>query len=123
MNFIWDLYQHFQIKSVLSKSESAASRAAGQNLDRIDEIRELSKRLDFMSLACTAMWELVQEKHGFITQDLQAKIIEVDARDGKVDGRMGVTIKACVKCERPLHPKHENCLYCGAENKRHGPFR
>ena len=47
--------------------------------------------------------------------DLIAKIKEIDLRDGKLDGKPGVSPQECPGCGKPNGPHRKACLYCGGE--------
>jgi hypothetical protein len=112
IDFLYDVYQSGQI--------AAANATATQAQDRVgrlvDELAFLRKRLDRMVLVNAAMWELLKEKAGMIDAELQAKVLELDAADGQIDGRLGSGKRACANCGKSLHPKHAHCLYCGHQH-------
>ena len=97
-----------------------ASAEAAQAQDRVgrmqDELAFLRRRLDRMILVNAALWELVKGKTGLIDQELQAQVLELDAADGQIDGRLGGGKRLCRQCGKSLHPKHRTCLYCSTEN-------
>ncbi len=84
------------------------------------EVRELAHRFDRLQLAFNALWELIRENTKLKPEDLEAKIQEIDARDGKADGKIGDTPLRCPVCQRVSSSKHWKCLYCGQEFER--PF-
>ena len=88
------------------KAKSAAERAAW-------DVRELEDRIDKLTLACMAMWSLLQECTDLTEKDLIKKVEEIDLRDGVKDGKVTKTVARCPKCERVMSPKHKRCLYCG----------
>ncbi len=82
----------------------------------------LSRRVDRLSLACQALWELVRDNTALSDADVVAKVEEVDLRDGHRDGRCATTPRLCPSCERPLNRRQERCLYCGHQLDAGAPF-
>ncbi len=83
---------------------------------------ELSRRLDQLTLATMAMWELIRDQTALSENDLLDKMQEIDLRDGKADGKLVSGIKTCKACNRPVNPRHKKCLYCGAELQKDSAF-
>ncbi len=73
---------------------------------------DANERVDQLLLVCAAMWELIREKTNLIESDLIAKVAEIDARDGTVDGKITPVSQPCPQCQRIVFPKHRHCLYC-----------
>lgn len=98
----------------LSNALDGAVPAAGpaQRSDRYDDTAE---RLDQLLLVCAAMWELIKEKTNLTEEDLIARIAEMDARDGQADSKLTQSPQKCAQCDRVISPKHQRCLYCGAQ--------
>ena len=86
------------------------------------EVRELERRNDRMSLASQALWELLRERTDLTEEDLQAKILEVDLRDGVEDGKMSKRVSECPQCQRPTNSKRSHCVYCGAVLEKPNAF-
>ena len=86
------------------------------------EARELADRVERLQLACQAMWELIRDRTQISEQDLEAKILEVDARDGKVDGKISTSALTCHACGRATNSKRERCVMCGAPLRRQHKF-
>jgi hypothetical protein len=76
--------------------------------------RKLERRFELLTILCQAQWELLRERTGLTDEDLSAKIAEVDARDGLLDGKMTPAIVNCTSCARPGSTRREVCLYCGS---------
>ena len=112
-DFLYDMYQSRQIAAASAEAANANDRVSRTN----DEIAHLKKRIDKMVLVNCAMWELLKEKTDVTDIELKAKILEVDAADGAIDGKMGTATRYCTNCGKTMHPKHANCLYCGKDNK------
>ena len=79
------------------------------------EIKDLQYQVQRFALLNQALWELLRERAKLTDADLEAKIREVDLRDGVEDGRMTQTGLKCPTCGRVSSSKHWKCLYCGQE--------
>ena len=108
---LWDLLQHYQIGEAqrsAHRAEHAVNRAQTDHAD-------LRRSIDTLALACQAMWELLRERHGDLTdQMLLERMREVDRRDGTVDGRMTTGSATCPSCGRLTSAKTGECNFCGA---------
>lgn len=94
--------------------EAAASTAEKSRLST----GELERRLEKLTLASNAMWELLREAHGFTDDQLTAKMEEIDARDGKMDGKIAPAVLECPSCHKKNTLRRRTCLYC--ETELHG---
>lgn len=110
MGFGWDLFQSLQIRSASQTANEADIKTRRNEGD----IAGLEEKIDVLALACHAMWEILREKHGVTTRELEDKIQALDLRDGKLDGRLDLRIKQCPDCGHRLNGRHKNCFYCGA---------
>ena len=111
MDLFWELHQHRRIARVQSKADRLAHRAG-----RLDSrIADLEQSIDKLLLIQRAVWELTAEKLALGDGELEAKVQEIDLRDGAEDGKLRVA-RQCPKCERVVSRKHDRCLYCGAED-------
>ena len=93
---IWEVYQQTKIAGAERTAERAMSKADRYAAD-IADVRRLVDRL---TLACQAMWELLRDRSDLTEEDIEAKILEIDARDGRVDGKIATSreIIARVHC-------------------------
>jgi hypothetical protein len=70
----------------------AAERAAESAESKVEryakEVDNLQRHVDRLSLACQALWELIQSCSDLTEQDLEKKILEIDGRDGSWTGRL-----------------------------------
>ncbi|HOF38628.1 MAG TPA: hypothetical protein PLD73_01045 [Candidatus Hydrogenedentes bacterium] len=98
---------------------SAMDRAPGAKSDLIPQLitqtRELEHQVARMALLNQSLWELLCERLGLTEQELEAKVREVDLRDGVLDGKITNTPVKCPQCGRVSASKHYRCLYCGLE--------
>ena len=108
-HLFWELFQHGRIREARSEARDA-HRASGA-LER--EVEALRERLDRVSLACQAMWELLRDQGVLGEERLLDKIEEVDLRDGRRDGKIGTRPVECPACGRMANPRRRMCMYCG----------
>ena len=100
--------------SAASSAQGAASRSESKASKAEWEVRALNDRLDKLSLICSAMWQLMQEKTDLTEEDLMAKVQELDLADGVADGKVTKKkLQNCPGCNRVMSPRHKRCLYCG----------
>ncbi len=103
----------------------AAMRAdlAGMKADRYsDKVDELKNQLERLSLACQAMWEMLRDRSNATEEELDAKILEIDARDGHVDGKISTRSLTCHACGKPTNSRRSFCVICGAPVQRQHKF-
>lgn len=98
-------------------SHSSAGEASRSHSGAADasDLRYLEDRVDRLSLICMAMWSLLQDKSSLTEDDLIERVKLLDLMDGKEDGKATRTVSQCQKCDRPMHPRHKKCIYCGNE--------
>ncbi len=92
----------------------AAAAAASMPAPGVAESRVLSvdERVDRLSLIVEAMWELLEES-GYAEEALQAKVEEIDARDGRTDGKVSRPPMRCAKCGSSSPSGRATCQMCG----------
>ena len=110
---IWEIYQQGQLSDAAGNAE-AAKRDAAQTSDRLHgEVRRLEAKIDGLALLCQALWEIIRDNTDFRDEQIEAKMKEIDLRDGRQDGRMVGHPTKCRKCGRPAHTRQRVCMYCG----------
>ncbi len=115
---LWEAYQQTRIAGAERTAESAEAK-----VDRSARmIEDLQRQVERLSLACQAMWELLRQCSDLTEDDLDKKILEIDGRDGCVDGKIGVQALDCPACGRKTSSKRNTCVMCGAPIKRPYPF-
>jgi hypothetical protein len=87
-----------------------------------ESLEQLERRLNRLSLLCQSMWELLRERAEFSDEQLAAKVLEVDLRDGRNDNRIDTQISDCPSCGRKTNSKRSTCIICGAELPKAHPF-
>lgn len=115
---IWDIYQQGKIQSAQDTAERAANK-----VDRsAEELTHLRRHVERLTLTCQALWELLRERNIATEAELEARILEIDLRDGKADGRIGTQIIACSSCGSNTNSRRQTCVMCGAPLTREHIF-
>ena len=110
MDIFWDIHQQGQISSANQTADRAENRAEVA----VAEVNRLQRRIERLSLCCQALWEMLREKHGLTEEELQARILEIDLRDGTTDGKVRMQIVDCPSCGSKTNTKRALCVICGA---------
>jgi hypothetical protein len=115
---LWEAYQETRIAGAERAAESAESKV--ERYARTTE--DLQRHVDRLSLACQALWELLRERSDLTEDELERKMLEIDGRDGAVDGKITAQPLDCPSCGRKTNSKRAVCIMCGAPIKRPYPF-
>lgn len=107
---LWELWQ----QSKINEAEHSAARAENKANNMCDDVRNLARKVDRLALSCQAMWEMLREMTSVTDDQLAAKILEVDLRDGRADGKIGAHACVCHACGRATNSRRTTCLMCGA---------
>lgn len=118
---LWDIFLQYQVGQL------------DQKLDRINEdiadgqanvraAKRLDDRVARLTLLCCAMFELMQQASGVTEDQLKAKMLEIDLRDGQADGRITAKPMKCPKCGATMSPAFGRCLFCGYTDESSSPF-
>lgn len=110
---LWDLYQQFRINDLEAKLAGAEAAASGGDVAARRFSAQVDERVDRLALLCRAMFELLAERTGVTEEQLSAKILEIDLRDGQQDGKMSSKPTRCPKCDAMISPRFGRCLFCG----------
>ena len=91
-----------------------AQNIARESAMSSDKTRKNTERL---YLVVHAMWELLKEKAGLTDADLDAKVKEIDMRDGRLDGQDSTQTAplVCRQCGRTILAGQSKCSWCGAQ--------
>jgi hypothetical protein len=110
---LWDLLQQGQIGQANATAESA-KQASANNAERLHkEVLRLEAKLDKLAIITQGLWELLSERTDLTEKDIEAKIAEIDSRDGRNDGKITGRPTTCPKCARTAHTSQRTCPYCG----------
>ena len=121
---LWDLYQQYRIGQIDQQlDEIRASAAAIEGSSDLRAAARLDDKVNRLALICRAMFELMQASSGITEDQLKARIVEIDLRDGQADGRMTARATPCPKCGAMMSPQMGRCLFCGHQDETASPFR
>lgn len=115
---IWDLIQQVQIAHTQSKIEAATFAAgdASRNTRLLqDRVKRLEESVERLSLATMAIAEILRDRMGVTQQELESRVLEIDLRDGKQDGRLSAPTNECPECHHANAAHRKACLYCGQD--------
>jgi hypothetical protein len=118
MGIFRDMSQDRRIREI----QGSASEARSLAKDATERIQELERRVEHLTLACAAMWELLRDSGKLSEDDLASQVAAIDARDGKVDGTMGSRVAVCTGCKKPLMRSQPRCIYCGEPAPKRSVF-
>ncbi len=94
-------------EAIATSARSGSERTRG-------EIHLLESEVERLLMITEALWSILQEKFEYDDQELIKRIVMIDMRDGKLDGKVAaVAPKTCPKCNRTLFKHRPRCLYCG----------
>lgn len=108
---IWDWFQQRQIK----ESQDQASGAQLRAHRALSQVEELERRLETLSLLCRALVEELGTVTEITEDQLKARMLEIDLRDGKEDGKYTPPSVICRGCGRKVAPRRGACMWCGAK--------
>ena len=113
---IWNLLQQREIRDLNSKLSSVKTQdgVARDTAFRVED------KVDQLALVCQAMFELLHETSGISEDQLKKKIVEIDGRDGQVDGRITPRARKCPTCEATMSAQFRRCLFCGYKDEAAG---
>jgi hypothetical protein len=82
----------------------------------MEAISELEEKVDRLSLLCHALFEELKRATGYSEAQLKEKMLEIDLRDGKRDGKYDPLASAkCPECGHKITKSRSNCFWCGAK--------
>ena len=105
MNTLIDGYQRHRL------TETGATT---NFIDDTAETEDLRRRVEILGIACQALWELLKDQGKLDESVIYDKMKEIDARDGRLDGKTSPNVIECAKCLRKNNALSTSCMYCGA---------
>jgi hypothetical protein len=112
---IWEAYQQNKIAEAAETTQSGPGRVA-------DDLAATRRHVDRLALACQAMWEIMRDRSNLLEQDIEAKMLEIDARDGRLDGKITTQVLKCSSCGSTTNSKRFSCVICGTVIERPSKF-
>ena len=101
-------------QSATRAASLARSAAVADGSRHTNRIEDLNERVDRLLMIVRAMWALMEEQ-GLTTEQLMAKIDELDLQDGVDDGQVRSAIVECPSCQSKVAPGLRACQLCGTE--------
>ena len=116
MEILWERHREDQINRA-----EAAAKASQAHADAVRfDLSVFERRLNRLALCNQALWELLRDNTTLTDDDLNAKIREIDLRDGREDNKMAAQQIPCAAYGKLSNTKRNTCVYCGATlPKRH----
>lgn len=79
-----------------------------------DALERVANDVERLLMITEGLWSILKEQHGYEDDELVRRILEIDNRDGRIDGKVAAHPPAdCPSCNRPLSRDRRFCLYCG----------
>lgn len=95
-------------------AQEAAARAQAQAEHAREEAEWIRADIERLLMITEALWQIVREQHGLTDDELFRRVVEIDLRDGRVDGRVAPQPPPpCPHCGRPLPKRRPVCIFCG----------
>lgn len=113
---LWELFEAGRIERTRSLSLEAhctAREAQGDVRQLQSKVRVLEQQCERLNLAAMAMAEILRDRLGITEKEIEAKLTEIDLRDGQLDGKVRPSLLSCSKCQRTNAANRQRCLYCG----------
>lgn len=103
-------YPSYNQTTPFSSPNEARSEASSVHSD----VASLKMDVERLLMITEALWKILKEKHGYEENELIKQIVEIDMRDGKLDGKVAPEPpQKCPRCSRTLFKSRPRCLYCG----------
>jgi len=111
---LWDVFQHGKIAAASGAAEDAKRDARHADTRLHAEVLRLESKIDGLALICQALFEILRDKGGVTQDEVDARMKEIDLRDGRADGRIRGQPTKCPQCKRIAHTRQRVCMYCSA---------
>lgn len=98
-----------------SGAEALARRAEQDGRHSERRILALELQTERLSLAVMALAEILRDEFHVTEEAIEAKLQEIDLRDGKLDGKVSPRAKQCPSCQRVNNRNRVTCMYCSAQ--------
>ncbi len=95
-------------------AELEAARARGAVDTMRTDLQSMRENIERLLMISEALWTMVREQHGYTDDELLRRVVEIDMRDGRLDGRVAPTPpEKCPHCGRTLAKHKLVCIFCG----------
>ena len=114
---LWELFQTSRIEQSKWNADDAKFLAREAQLDAMQlqsKVSVLEQQCERLTLAAMAMAEILRDRLGVPEPEIEAKLTEIDLRDGRLDGQFRPMPEHCQKCRQKNAASRRHCLYCGA---------
>ena len=115
---LWELFQTSHVersRSLALEAQCTARETQGDVRELQSRVRVLEQQCERLNLAAMAMAEILRDRLGVTEKEIEAKLTEIDLRDGQLDGKVRASLRDCPKCQRTNAAIRQRCLYCGGE--------
>lgn len=103
------------------KAAGLASASGTLASSEASKIHNVNDRLDRLVIVVEAMWSLLEES-GHTREQLEERILAMDAADGAADGRVQRGKLRCPGCNSVVLEGTGRCQICGEEVGEENPF-
>ncbi|NNC39874.1 MAG: hypothetical protein HKN95_04190 [Acidimicrobiia bacterium] len=103
------------------KAAGLAGASASFASAETSKIHNVNDRLDRLVIVVEAMWSLLEES-GHTREQLEERILAMDAADGATDGRVQRGKLRCPGCDSVVLEGSGRCQICGREVGEENPF-
>lgn len=110
----WELFQNRRIEQAAQEAADAKTAATKHAENLRQDLQLLEQQVERLTLAVMAMAAILRDRQGISAEEIEAKVREIDLRDGRLDGKLSPSVKQCDACGRVNGPRRTACLYCGA---------
>jgi hypothetical protein len=114
---LWELFQTSRIEQAKWSAARAEYSARDAQLDAKQlqsQVRVLEQQCERLTLVAMAMAEILRDRLVVSEYEIDARITEIDLRDGRLDGQLRAKPELCPKCRQTNAASRRHCLYCGA---------
>ncbi|MCU1353655.1 MAG: hypothetical protein JWM05_2864 [Acidimicrobiales bacterium] len=111
---LWDLHQELSIRDLRANQANADIAVESRVKRTQDRTDRLEDRFERLLLVTEAIWVLTRDKLGLTEDDLIRTVVELDGRDGAVDGHRTRPARKCTACGAAVSKEFSKCLFCGA---------
>ncbi|MEP4890704.1 MAG: hypothetical protein ABJV04_11800 [Aliiglaciecola sp.] len=105
----YDSFQDFRFGRIDVDTSANSYRSEGNE----SHLKVLENKIDTLHILTLASLELLMEK-GVTKKQIEAKVEEIDLRDGQADGKVSAATK-CSDCGHRVTKKRTHCFFCGSK--------